>query len=42
MKSAQNQFPVITQAERMVDRTGEPVEEMIAEELESSSAQIRT
>ena len=25
--SAQNQFPVITQARRMVDRTGEPVEE---------------
>ena len=23
VKSAQNQFPVITQAERMVDRTGE-------------------
>ena len=39
---AQNQFPVITQAERMVDRTGKPVEEMIAEERESSSAQIRT
>ena len=40
--SAQNQFPVITQAERMVDRTGKPVEEMIeiAEERESSSAQI--
>ena len=42
VKSAQNQFPAITQAERMVDRTGEPVEEMIAEERESSSAQIRT
>ena len=42
VKSAQNQFPVITQAERMVDRTVEPVEEMIAEERESSSAQIRT
>ena len=42
VKSAQNQFPVITQAERMVDRTGKPVEEMIAEEHESSSAQIRT
>ena len=42
VKSAQNQFPVITQAERMVDRTGEPVEKMIAEECESSSAQIRT
>ena len=44
VKSAQNQFPVITEAERMVDRTGKPVEEMIekAEERESSSAQIRT
>ena len=42
--SAQNQFPVITQAERMVDRTGKPVEEIIgiAEERESSSEQIRT
>ena len=26
VKSAQNQFPVITQAERIVDRTGKPVE----------------
>ena len=42
VKSAQNQFPVITQAERMVDRTGKPVEEMIAEQRESSSEQIRT
>ena len=42
VKSAQNQFPVITHAERMVDRTGKPVEEMIAEERESSCAQIRT
>ena len=42
VKSAQNQFPAITQAERMIDRTGEPVEEMIAEERESSSVQIRT
>ena len=42
MKSAQNQFPVITQAKRMVDRTGEPVEERIAEERESSGAQKRT
>ena len=42
VKSAQNQCPVITQAERMVDRTRELVEEMIAEERESSSAQIRT
>ena len=42
VKSAQNQFPVITQAKRMVDRTEEPVEERIAEKRESSSAQIRT
>ena len=44
MYSAQNQFPVITQAERLVDRKGKPVEEIIriAEERESSSAQIRT
>ena len=42
VKSAQNQFPVITQAKRMVDRTEEPVEERIAEERESSGAQIRT
>ena len=42
VKSAQNQFPVITQAKRMVDRTEKPVEEMIAEERESSNAQIRT
>ena len=42
VKSAQNPFPVITQAKRMVDRTGKPVEEMIAEERKSSSAQIRT
>ena len=44
VKSAQNQFPVLTQAERMVDRTGKPVEEIIgiAEERESSSAQIKT
>ena len=41
---AHNQFSAITQAERMVDRTGKPVEEItgIAEERESSSAQIRT
>ena len=42
VKSALNQFPAITQACRTVDRTGKPVEEMIAEERESSSAQIRT
>ena len=34
--SAHNQFPAITQAERVVDRTGKPVGES------SSSAQIRT
>ena len=44
MYSAQNQLPIITQTERMVDRTGKPVEETagIAEERESSSTQIRT
>ena len=38
MYSAHNQFPAITQTERMVDRTGKPVEEItgIAEERESS------
>ena len=42
--SAHNQFSAITQAERMVDRTGKPVGEItgIAEERDSSSAQIRT
>ena len=41
---AHNQFPVIIETERMVDRTVKPVEEIagIAEERESSSAQIRT
>ena len=42
MYSAQNQFLVITQTERMVDRTGETCGSGIAEERESSSAQIRT
>ena len=42
VKSAQNQFLAITQAKRMVDRTGELVEERITEERESSGAQIRT
>ena len=42
--SAHNQFPAITQAERMVDRTGKPVGEGTgtAGERESSNAQIRT
>ena len=42
MKSAQSQFPLVTQSKRMIDRTGGPVEERIAEERESSNAQIRT
>ena len=42
--SAHNQFPAITQAEKMVDRTEKPVGESTgtAEERNSSSAQIRT
>ena len=42
--SAPNQFLVITQAERMVDRTAKLVEEItgITEERESSGALIRT
>ena len=42
--SAHNQFSAITQAEKMVDRTGKPVGESTgtAEERNSSSAQIRT
>ena len=42
VKSAQNQFSLVTQSKRMIDRTGGPVEERIAEERESSNAQIRT
>ena len=42
VNSAQNQFPLVTQSKRMIDRTGELVEERIAEERESSSAQIGT
>ena len=42
LKSAQNQFPLVTQSQKMTDRTGGPVEERIAEERESSNAQIRT
>ena len=42
MNSAHNQFPPITQTERMVDRTGKPVGESTgtAEERENSSAQM--
>ena len=42
MKSAQSQFPLVTQSKRMIDQTVRPVEERNAEERESSSAQIRT
>ena len=42
MKSAQNQFPLDTQPKRMINQTGRSVEERIAEERESSNAQIRT
>ena len=40
--SAHSKFSENTQAEKVVDRTGKLVEEMFAEERESSSAQIRT
>ena len=42
LKSAQSQFPLVTQPKRMIDQTGRSVEERIAEERESSDAQIRT
>ena len=42
LKSAQSQFPLVTQPKRMIDQTGGSVEERIAEERESSDAQIRT
>ena len=42
MKSAQSQFPSVTQPKRMINQTGGSVEERIAEERESSNAQIRT
>ena len=42
VKSAQIQFPLVTQPKRMIDQTGGSVEERIAEERESSNAQIRT
>ena len=41
VKSAQSQFPLVTQPE-MICQTGGSVEERIAEERESSKAQIRT
>ena len=42
VKSAQSQFPLVTQPKRMIDQTGGSVQERIAEERESSNAQIRT
>ena len=42
MKSAQSQFPLVTQPKRMINQTGGSVEERIAEERESSNAQIGT
>ena len=42
LKSAQSQFPLVTQPERMICQTGGSVQERIAEERESSNAQIRT
>ena len=40
LKSAQSQFPLVTQPKRMINQTGGSVEERIAEERESSNAQI--
>ena len=42
LKSAQSQFLLVTQPKRMISQTGGSVEERIAEERESSNAQIRT
>ena len=42
LKSAQSQFPLVTQPKRMISQTEGSVEERIAEERESSNAQIRT
>ena len=42
VKSAQSQFPLVTQPKRMISQTGGSVQERIAEERESSNAQIRT
>ena len=41
-ESAQSQFPTVTQPKRMINQTGWSVEGRIAEERESSNAQIRT
>ena len=42
LKSAQSQFPLVTQPKKMIRQTGGSVQERIAEERESSNAQIRT
>ena len=42
LKSAQSQFSLVTQPKRMISQTGRSVQERIAEERESSNAQIRT
>ena len=42
VKSAQSQFLLVTQPKRMINQAGGFVEERIAEERESSNAQIRT
>ena len=42
LKSAQSQFPLVTQPKRMISQTGGSVQERIAEEREISNAQIRT
>ena len=42
VKSAQSQFPLVTQPKRMISQTRGSVQERIAEERDSSNAQIRT
>ena len=42
LKSAQSQFLLVTQPKRMISQTGRSVQARIAEERESSNAQIRT
>ena len=42
LKSAQNQFPLVTQSEPVICQTGGSVQARIAEERDSSNAQIRT
>ena len=42
LKSAQSQFPLVTQPKRMISQTGRSAQERIAEERESSNAQSRT